>query len=280
MRTQNILQVISREAEKIQESQVSLDKQKDQLATKLAQYESSISEELSLLKNIRTRLTPADVSSPTVTQPSNVNRNVTVAREAPRSILARIAFILIDANKQLSTDEIVAALKDRGQTPDAKDVRFYVGQRLAAFSADREKATKNDVLLRVGKRSGIYEINPKAIVSLGRNRKVSVEDLRSGVVPAPVVASNSNGGASEEVKPRNKTDVKAKVLKALKEMRKPASFTAMAAAAKVEAKSFQGVGMAFFKAGLLKKTRKTDDEGRKLYEIVHPKVNAAIKGAA
>jgi hypothetical protein len=233
-----------------------------------------------------------NVSTPTngetaVTAPviSNVGRNATVAREDPGTLPVRLAFILADAGvgNSLTVDQVIEQLKVRGWKPKSKDLRKYIGVMLPHLSAEKSKAGKDIAILRD---NGSYTINPDAVISMGRkgNRvTVTVKDLLKGAsMPnaAAVAEARAEATASAPAEPKRKIDVKGRALKALKGMRKPVSFTDITTAAKVESKSFQMIGMGFIRTGLLKKTRKTDEAGRKLFEVVHPKVNAAIKKVA
>ena len=220
---------------------------------------------------------------------ANVGRNVSVAVKVdPESIEARIAFVLIEANRDLTRDEILAAFKTHTPdwTPDSDDVPGYVSQRLATFSNPKKS---NGIIVRGAKR-GTYTVNPKASIPLGRgrNRKVvTVADVRSGNFPttetteAPAATGKADAATtSERQEPKKKSDIAVRALKSLQGTRKPVSFKAISEAIKVDARQFQMHGMSFIREKVLLKSRKKDDDGRKLFEINHKVVNAKLKAAS
>jgi len=277
MENQNVLSNVREVAAKLAEQERSMAETRIRLTAGVEDYLNGLSKtEIAqifvhgLFANINASVSPAS-SAPALV--SNVSRNVSASREDPKTLKNRMAFILIDAGKPLSTHEIIEQLVARGWKPKSADLKKYIGVVLPHLSAEKSKATKDTAILRT---EHGYVINPDAVLGIGRKGKrvhVSVQDIRNGkVLPGQVET------ASPAPEPKRKVDVLKRALKMLKDTTDPVTFKAIVDGIKVGGRDFQGHGMSLIRRGVLVKTDKRDGKSS-LYEVNKSKIAEILNEA-
>ena len=258
-------------------------KAQDQLRAQIEQQVASLqpSEIVDLIIGGGLVSAAAPITAPAPAAPvSNVTRAASGRRsmqiiDGRPSLPWGMRIILKEAGHSMHGDDIFNALAAYGWLPKGKKPRQRVAQALSQQS---------EVFLRDKKAGrGFYYLASTDVPELPPSVK------RAKAAPAITRPVGSKGSAATSAAPVKKPTHKPlaerketmgpalKFLLANKRMSVVAS-TDVAKALKIEANEMQGPLIALMKSGALKKTAKTNDDGKTLYKVNYDKLVAHAKG--